>query len=242
MRRSILKLKMLLKARCDLSSTPLKSSELTRYLSMCAGWPNGIRTVLEFIRAQHLVLRSDIPLIYAFYLQNWESVDILFQAGFKITHYLLSLGISMGGEILHHMILKIPQQPHILQQVPQPFWDVDFVYHDCLTFEAVEAFYNAGIRTLDTESPINLRPTFSMNAYFRDSTTPLWKTAEGIFSIMSLRCYTVDFKNSVKVARWLIGKGARKAWFHPRFRTTPAHLIPLVLLCRLIRCSVRIIS
>jgi hypothetical protein len=244
MRRSILDFEELLKIEQGSPACSLTSKKLFWYLSACIGWPEGLCTMLEFMRVKRMVLRDAWPLSHAFHLRDWKSSDILFRAGFKITYMIFEHAINDCRESLHYAVSKIIQQSNTMQpgleqtgftsSMPVQIYSA---FHIKLTLQAARTLYDAGVRTLDTES------SEQSHIHFQYPTTLLWKIAERISIDMRSRGdYPSKLKDQLEVSHWLIDKGVRKEWLHPHYQTTPLHLLPIAFLSGIHATSVRAIS
>jgi hypothetical protein len=234
LRRSILEMDELVLSDQDDSRYSLKHRLHFGYLSTCIGWPEGMHTILDYMRNQSLVLKDPLVLWHAFYLQDWECFDILSQAGFRIAYPIFEVAVDAGGAVMRHVTSTTVQQSDTLQDTNQSFrsaeLDLSTSFHTELNIEAACILYDAGIRTLDTERLIRFRSRHINGEYLRDPATSLWKVAETTFLGAGYGYFSED---KLELSRWLIDRGARKAWFHRGYRTSPAHLIPIAFLCRI---------
>ncbi|KAH9863960.1 hypothetical protein J1614_009893 [Plenodomus biglobosus] len=78
-----------------------------------------------------------------------------------------------------------------------------------LSVQAAELLWQAGFQDINSVAPCDISKVISP---FSSITTPLWS------------CFYHDYPNWPTIF-WLIAKGANLSWLHPRYRTTPAHVI-----------------
>jgi hypothetical protein len=218
---------------------------LTRYLSACAGWPDGMRIILTCMHTPRQAYHDEWPLSYAYYLKHWESVDLLLKLGLRPSYKMLEWFGTGNEETLKRLVqdiwrhsgplqLQADEPCPILDDPAKPYW----IYHLDLPVKATNTLYEAGFRDLDTEGYVRYWSEDS-----QDHTTPLWKLARSILNLVYYNSVEVwcHIDGHVDRARWFVDKGAHKDWLHPRFQTTAVHLLPVALLRKFSSESVSVI-
>lgn len=207
--------------------------EVAKYLTTSSDWPDGLRIILSYTKDDPESLRLDLghhnPLRAAYGFENWESVQVLLDFGFKIDSKLFewSLGRSSSAA-MHHMLRVICRSPIVTEECllnrsfsVQQLIQSGRVFNIAMNPEAADAIYNAGFQTIDDEfhSKASGKP-------WQGVTTPLWTHAE--FVVLTTRTHHSEpilGISALERARWFFEKQVRRNWLHPRLGTTPVHLL-----------------
>lgn len=233
--RSKMELSELLKPHDDSPTTSILSQpqDLMSYLRASIGWPDGMRIVLTCMKPECRDF-ADYSLANAYCIRHWESVELLLQYGWWISYDMFEqVSFDDDEEIIQHLVHDIWRDPRTFglqseapsQEEGDPIRSY-CIFHTEMSVRVANALYDIGLRHLDTEKTLS---RWGEQAHY--PSTPLWKTAQKILdSLCREPMSAFRVKRLLETAHWLIDRGARIAWSHPQFQTTPAHLLPVALL------------